>query len=292
MLATTFPSRVTIEKNTERLKRSAKAVLRLSELRQRRQMAKNIQCNPELHNIVDDNLGYVPLPFGKVKEVGKAIDFSHKILDQQRDMEWPDNKRYLTVLSNPNRYEEAPPLFDLALSDDLLQIATEYLGEVPRLVHILLWWTPVNATKHGSQLYHRDGMCWLRRQAKFLFVMNDVDENCGPFTFLPADLSMRIATSLGSILGQRRVNDEDVYRFAKPSDAISLTGPAGTGAMVDSSSCFHYGARSRGGERLMLVINFQGSLDAAAGIKVRQTDAFKDKFGDDPVRNFVVPRQE
>ena len=201
--------------------------------------------------------------------------------------------KQLIVLTDPSRYEEAPPLFDLALSDEVLQIATEYLGEVPVMMRLKLWWTPVNEALKGSQLYHRDGLNWLKRQAKFLVVMNDVDENCGPFTFLPADISSRIARTLGSVKDQERVSDEVVHRYSTPADAISLVGPAGTGAVVDSSRCFHFGARARGGERLMLVFNFMPKIDVPGSRSLRRTAAFNERFGnDDEVRKLVVPRAE
>jgi hypothetical protein len=136
-------------------------------------------------------------------------------------------------------------------------------------------------------------MDWLRRQAKFLFVLQDMDETCGPFTFLPADVSARVSRALGSLRVQERVDDETIYRHAKPSDAIRVLGPAGTGAVVDSSRCFHFGARARGGERLMLMFNFMGSIDAPnGGTKLCRTAGFKEHFGDDPVRELIIPNFE
>lgn len=284
----------TVERTIERFRRATKSMKVREDRERRRQLAATIAHRPELDHLISETTGYAKIPLGTVGNVEEAVKFSQKTLAERRDMEWPDEKRQLVVLLDPERYEEAPPLFDLALSDDILQIATEYLDEVPILMRVKLWWTPVNSRLTGSQLYHRDGMNWLQRQAKFLFVMNDVGEDCGPFTFIPADVSRRIANSLGSLRGQERVDDEMIFRYARPEDEVRLVGPAGTGAVVDSSRCFHYGARARGGERLMIVFNFMGSIDVPLKRvgPVRRTAAFRERFGDDPVRELVLPLSE
>lgn len=63
--------------------------------------------------------------------------------------------------------------------------------------------------------------------------MNDVDAASGPLTFLPADISRKVANSLSGIREQERVSDELVYQHASKQDAMALTGTAGTGAVVE-----------------------------------------------------------
>jgi hypothetical protein len=278
------------EQTLEHVRRAAKSVRVHNERSQRRQMLSAIRRKPELDHLVGEQAGYAKIPFGMIPAVEPSIRLAQRILEQQRDMPWPDKKQQLKVISQPDLYEDAPEFFDLALSDEILQIASEYLGEVPTLLRIKLWWTPINTKLSGSQLFHRDGMHWMQRQAKFLFIMNDVGPDSGPFTFLPADISRKVAGSLGSILEQERVTDEMVYNHASESDAIALTGTAGTGAMVDTSRCFHFGARARGGERLMLMFNFMGALDAYSAGGLRRTAAFDKRFGNDPVRKLAVTR--
>ncbi|MFQ5567989.1 MAG: hypothetical protein ACE5EU_16675, partial [Paracoccaceae bacterium] len=47
-------------------------------------------------------------------------------------------------------------LIDLAAHDDILAAVTAYMGQVPRLYNLFLWWSPPNQTAKGSQLYHYD----------------------------------------------------------------------------------------------------------------------------------------
>jgi hypothetical protein len=157
-----------------------------------------------------------------------------------------------------------------------------------------LWCTPASENLEklkGSQMFHRDGKRWLLRRAKFLVNMDDVDADCGPFTFLPADVSQRVSESIGSMKDQARVADDIVYRIAKPSDNVSLIGPAGTGAVVDSSRCFHYGARVKRGERLILQFHFLGRADAVHGGAAARSAGFVERFGGDRIRELVIPNE-
>jgi hypothetical protein len=290
MVAVAIVHRATIERTVERIRRVGKGLRVHSDRARRRRLAAKLSRKRELDHLLDQRGGYARIPTGTIAEMGPAIEFAYSALAEYRKTHRLGANQHLIVLGNYDQYEQAPQLFDLALSDSVLQIASRYLGEVPILTGLKLKWSPINTRLKGSQLYHRDGMYWLQRRAKFIFAMNDIDESCGPFTFLPADVSHHASRALGSLAAQRDVPDEVMYKHVSPRDALSLTGPAGTGMMVDSSQCFHYGARSRGGERLQLFFSFHPSLDAPeTGSKFRRTAAFHQRFGDDPVRNLVIP---
>jgi hypothetical protein len=152
-------------------------------------------------------------------------------------------------------------------------------------------WSPVNSLTKGSQLYHRDGQSWLQRRAKFIFAATDVEEDSGPFTFLPADVSERVSTNFHTFKMQNRIEDDDMYRYASPSDEVKFVGPVGSGVVLDSGQCFHFGSRSRGKERLMVFFQFWSALDLppGSGGKMRRSPAFDEKFGGDAVRKLVIP---
>ena len=86
------------------------------------------------------------------------------------------------------------------------------------------------------------------------------DEEKGPTTLLPADISKKICQGSNYearyYSGQGFVNDETIFKYCTRDDQISLGGPAGTGAFADTSNCFHFGSRCRSGERLMLMVKF------------------------------------
>jgi hypothetical protein len=88
---------------------------------------------------------------------------------------------------------------------------------------------------------------------------------------------------------QDHIGDEVIYRYASPESAVAMTGPAGSGAAIDSSRCFHYGARSRGGERLMLQFQFLQLADAVEGGTLRRSAGFTERFGEDTIRKLIIP---
>src|SRR5215510_11363889 len=76
------------------------------------------------------------------------------------------------------------PLLKLALDRKLLEIVSAYLGLWPRLHSIGAWLNhPTDAPPEVSQLWHRDPEDL--KLIKVFIYLNDVDEGCGPFTYIP-----------------------------------------------------------------------------------------------------------
>jgi hypothetical protein len=54
----------------------------------------------------------------------------------------PDSRTFRGAdLLAGTRYDDAPAFFDLALSGEILQIAADYMGEIPLLMKPRLWLT-------------------------------------------------------------------------------------------------------------------------------------------------------
>ncbi len=247
---------------------------------------------PELENLVPESAAYAWLPTGVLSPLRAAVAFAQTVFEERGLDVTPDARTFRGAdLLAGTVYEDAPPFFDLALSDEILQVAADYMGEIPVLMKPRLWLTKPQgpeAQLGGTQLFHRGrpDAPHVRRQAKFLFTMNDVNEESGPFTFVPADVSERILP--GYRLGER-VSDEEMYRHVPPTETTRLIGPAGTGLMVDTMRCFHYGRRASSRERLMLMIQFMKHTDAPEQDRVMRSAMFFEKFGKDPVRKLVIP---
>ena len=287
----TIPDRGVLERAVERVRGAARALKVGDELARRRRLASAIPRGTEIDHLLDERAGYGLVTPELIPEIAAAVEFAQKVRDEKRE---PAKKKrdYNPTILDAKHYEDAPVFFDLALCDQVLQIAAEYLGEVPILYNLKLWHTSAEPAEmlKGSQLYHRDGRRWFLRRVKFLINMSDVDADCGPFTFLPADVSNRVSRALGSMKNQDHINDEIVYRHTDPSKAVAMTGPAGTGAAINSSRCFHYGARVRRRDRLMLQFQFLRIADAVEGGDIRRSAGFTERFGDDAIRNLVMPQ--
>jgi hypothetical protein len=180
-------------------------------------------------------------------------------------------------------------LIDLAVHDDILAAVTAYMGQVPRLYNLTLWWSPPNQTAKGSQLYHYDHRD--SRQAKVFINLADVTEDSGPLHFLtPAD-SLKVDAKVG--YSQGRYTDEQVYTAVPQSDVIAAVGEAGKGFVVDTGRCLHYGSRGNRLDRFILMVSFARVNSVKPGKGCRVLDPVRNRlvrefYDSDPVRAVVL----
>ena len=204
-----------------------------------------------------------------------------------------EKRRFLRNLLLDDDIRQHPELLDFALSDDALGIATSYLGMVPYLNRIdLLYSTPREADDLiKSQLFHVDpeGLT----QVKFFINVFDVGEPEGPFTFLPADASMRVLTGVRDLRRAHgkphvgRYTDEEVEAAGAASSIVSLKGPRGSGVAIDTSKCLHLGSRVRPGAfRLVLYVQYCTTREV-------QGNRFETaRYRNDPVRYLAIQHSE
>jgi len=192
-----------------------------------------------------------------------------------------------SVLNNRDLYEH-PQLVDFALSDGLLSLVTNYLGTIPHLNRVDLLYSVAHGGEEAisSQIYHLDPEG--RRQAKLFLNLRDVGPDEGPFTFIPAAETTRIVNAVK----QRRSADDDM-QMARYLDteleavngfgqAISVTGPPGSGVLVDTSRCLHFGSRVKAGTyRLCLYIQYCSSREHGNLFDVA-------RYAADPVRHLAT----
>lgn len=170
------------------------------------------------------------------------------------------NKRFLVSVLRDQDLLEHGEIFRFAISRPVVDMAARYLGRVPVLSSIRLWWTPTNTTARSSQLFHRDGEG--RSQLKLFFNVTSVDPDSGPLTIIPADVSNGPASRVLAARG--RLKDVDVSGSGLSEHARELTGPAGSGVVVDTSRCLHYGSRGNARERVVLMIQYTRSCSPRA----------------------------
>ncbi len=161
---------------------------------------------------------------------------------------------FLRGLLFPGDLVTYPAILDFVLSSELLAIASRHLGTVPVLsktyppgVRFMESNAALDPGTGGpfreSQLYHLD-----LHDTPLVYVLvlaEDVTEECGPWTFLPASASARAKAAMGYQKPgvEYRVTDEQMYAAVDPAEAISFTGRKGSVLFIDSSACFHYGSR-------------------------------------------------
>jgi len=261
-------------------------------LRRKRLGAAFIRRHPDSR--LDRQDGYAVLAPGALPGTDQIVALSLRLFEEkQRKLEaaiGPDTELHAkkwaflrSVLTNEDLAEN-PALVDYALSDGLLGLVTNYFGTVPHLNRIDLLYS----VNHGgedtisSQIYHLDpeGM----RQAKLFLNLRDVGAAEGPFTFIPAAESKRIINAIKQRratedeLVQGRYLDREIAEVGGLDKAISVAGPKGSAALVDTSRCLHFGSRVKPGTyRLCLYIQYCTSREHGNVFDVA-------RYASDPVR--------
>lgn len=214
--------------------------------------------------------GYAMLSPGSVANTDEIIALSLRLFEEkQRQLEAAagssNSKKWAflrSILTNQDLATN-PKLIDFALSDALLSLVTNYLGTIPHLNRIDLLYS----VNHGgdeaisSQIYHLDPEG--TRQAKLFMNLRDVGAEEGPFTFIPASETTRIVKAIkkrrleDTQMAAGRYSDDELAAVGGLQKAISVDGPKGSAALVDTSRCLHFGSRVKPGTyRLCLYIQY------------------------------------
>jgi hypothetical protein len=162
----------------------------------------------------------------------------------------PANKPYFYNILTEDDLRAHPILTEFALSAAVTEAVAGYLGQVPRLHSLGVFYSAVSGSIDGSQMYHVDGDAL--NQVKCFINVWDVGPGGGGLTFFPKTLTSRPLRHGGLL---KTLKDSDVYRTIPETHAVVASGPPGSGAFVDTSRCLHQGSRAP--ERPRLVFQFQ-----------------------------------
>jgi hypothetical protein len=159
----------------------------------------------------------------------------------------------------------APEVLRMANSPRVLQLVENVLGCVPTISEINCWWLRHDFDVETAKIrhdfyvetrknYHRDIDDWA--VLRYFIYLTDVDEYHGPHSY--------IRGSHNRTLNHRRGVDLDkVYRDLYER-RIDVTGPAGTGILMDPFG-LHRGMVPSAGDRLILAVSYSlGTINYTA----------------------------
>jgi hypothetical protein len=154
----------------------------------------------------------------------------------------------------PESLELGSPYLDFALSERVVGPVSAYLGVVPVLVDIDVWYSAHHPkAPKSSQLWHLDHAD--TTQMKVWIHVGEIDELSGPLTVLDAAASDRLADEFDYNFGESyRLPDDAVPAAGQ----VAFTGPPGTVDFLDTSRCFHFGSRvsAEGSPRRIVVVQY------------------------------------
>jgi hypothetical protein len=200
--------------------------------------------------------GYLIDTSGSLPHLDEMLAAVDEIVEERGGT--PDvDDRYRAFFRNliePADLERWPALLDFIVSPEAVSIPAGYLGFVPALsktlptgIRVVESGEHLDALSHlpprDSQVFHIDP--YDHPMVYVIVLARDTTDEMGPFTFLPASVSAEASRRLDYWSRGRpyRLDDEEIYGVVDREETIRFTYPRGTVLFVDTSRCFHYGAR-------------------------------------------------
>jgi len=207
--------------------------------------------------------------------------------------------RHLLEVGDLDRW---PQLLDFVTSSQLIATVGDYLGFIPALsktlptgVRVVESGKHLDALAHlpprDSQVFHIDP--YDHPMVYVIVLARDCSPEAGPFTFLPASASERAARRLDYWSRGRpyRLSDEEVYSVVDESERVELTYPRGTVLFVDTSRCFHYGARDGEEPRFQIMYGLTSACRCDFSESYMPQFDYTINPGDSRLRRLVLDRR-
>ena len=160
---------------------------------------------------------------------------------------------------HPNDLIADSTIQELVTDPTVLRIAQDYLGTLPVLDFVVMWWhTKSNSPdKEAAQYFHfdMDRLRWI----KFFFYITDVGPENGPHIFVPKSHSDNGLPFALRKNGYKRLDDNQVEIHFKQGSWQQFVGPKGS-MIVEDTRGLHKGKHVQNGDRLVFQIQFTTSL--------------------------------
>jgi hypothetical protein len=156
------------------------------------------------------------------------------------------------------------PWLRLGLSKRLLDVANTYLGMWTKLEYIDVWYTPAadDSERKSSQRWHRDFND--RHLLKAFLYLVDVDEETGPFEYVPRSAP---GNELEHLWPWRPLGDnyppDDELAAKIEGKSVSFVAPKGTVIFCNTSG-FHRGGLASGKPRTLATVTYSSPASLAS----------------------------
>ena len=229
---------------------------------ERLRRAQRFASGPGPHIARDD--GYLVLPAGTFADlVEPVVAAGNRLIEQIGHAALVEHGGKSDFIARGFLPESAfsldSPYFRLALDERVIGPISAYLGVVPVLTEVDVWYS-VHQPKapKRSQLWHMDSDD--TTLVKLWVHLSDVDARSGPLTALRASDSARLADAVAYNYGDGyRVPDDRVSPVFAADRQVVFVGPPGTIDFIDTCRCFHFGSRvsADGVPRRLLMVEYQ-----------------------------------
>ena len=216
--------------------------------KRKRILSKLFNINPLF--FLPKEKGFVRADFSSHHVLRRAVDRCNEVIDRWLAEGSLENqkgvaKQFLRNIDIPKENSDNSPIYEFALSREVIKSVADYLGVLPILLQAKIWYSPNTDFLGRSQLYHIDHADF--RQVKLFVCLDDVDMSSGPLNAVPANVSRKAFASLLSqhLISSRntKVEDDLLIETAEGDYGVFMTGKKYEAAIVDTSQCYHYGSR-------------------------------------------------
>jgi len=180
------------------------------------------------------------------------------------------------------------PWLRLGLNRRLLDIANTYLGMWTKLEYVDVWYTPPvgGGDRRSSQRWHRDFND--RHLLKAFLYLGDVDEDAGPFEYVPRSAP---GNELENLWPWRPLGDnyppEEELDAKIDGRSVRFTAPKGTVILCNTSG-FHRGGFAVGKPRVLATVTYSSPASLAALTERNFTLRAGEPNGLDPAQRYAL----
>lgn len=231
------------------------------EEKQRVALTKKIAKDSKPQARIPEDEGFLILDFRDNPMVMEAVECARNYANgaDWDALEKTAKKPFLIDYPIDYHNEKFAPIAKLLLSPELLVPVSEYFGALPVVGDVHIWYSPNKEQSNDrSRSYHSDGLD--RHHVQVFLPLEEIDEDNGPLTFLSAKQSEEIYKKLNkdgiAYRRNQKLDDEDIYKYCKPEDAIKGLAKPGQAIMADTTRCYHYGSRFGKRPRVQLLIQY------------------------------------
>jgi hypothetical protein len=237
---------------------SVSVVGHLREYTERKNLARRVLAQHSPQTRMTQDNGYLLLDDDTIPELASFIAAGQGIYERKKSqIAIPSGEPFTNILT-AEEFRADAAFWALAVSPTLIGILSDYLGSIPRLRYVQIWYSEPVDTPFESMLYHLDrpdfghlGLC---------INLIDTTAHQGPFSFLPRSATNQLRKTFSYDhrynLGNGRIDDREIASHISGNEIVSLIGPAGSAGIVDTSNCFHLGSRCENGVRVMAQLRY------------------------------------
>ncbi|MGM3308674.1 2OG-Fe(II) oxygenase [Anabaena sp. WFMT] len=167
-----------------------------------------------------------------------------------------DHNNKFAIHASSQQIMDYPEIFLWGLEQRLLNIVENFLG-LPVAYHGVYFRIDIaNQVEKGSRLWHIDKEA--RNVLKIIVYLNDIDEEKGPFQYIPQYLTLEIVQSLRYKSGY--ILDKAMQEVTSTTNYQSCSGSAGTVIFAATGSMFHRGKMPVNGDRFSIFFDYTPRL--------------------------------